>query len=822
MAKDNKTCSRLPVILVIIAPLILLGPIYLRGQAIFWGTPLLQFAPWWSFAWKTLSAGHLPLWNPLVGMGAPLLANYQSGLLYPPNWIHFILWSLGGIRLMAWGMVLVAGLHLIWAGLGMLFLTRKIKLGVCSQIISSLAFGLSGYLVARLGFLSINAAVAWFPWVLLFITPEGDLRLSYKRKQFVGLTASLALMLLAGHAQTAWYIVVLSVVWFSFWHIQQGEHTPNTGFLYQINNFISSWKWFGLALILAGGICAAQLLPTAEYLAQSQRADAVDYDFAMNYSYWPWHLMNFLAPDIFGSPANGDFWGFGNYWEDAVYIGLLPLLLACRAILKSFSKAEFSVTDRKMIGFLAAIFLTSLILSLGANTPIYPWLYYHIPTFNMFQAPTRWMIWGVFSLSLLAGLGAQNWRRPEGWGLYWTRLATMGAFATTATGLISIAFTEIPPTFIRSSTTLGLLGIGAGLLALNAPPKDDGGSLAKESGKVINEPVSSRRNFLLRLAPSPPKRLRRPVSEFYWVLAVGIFISADMLFAGWGLNPGETLDLYDVSPTASDLEILADGRRLFMSPEDEDFLKYDRFLQFDTFHPGENWLDIRAVMLPNTNMLDGIPIVNNFDPFVPNRSRLWSDHVSKVSEEKQAELLKLMGVGVIISNQPYSPHGVSFTEVVGERLRFVACAREVQNEEQALEAIISPEVNFDRVVVLENAAPGNQDNCLANSANENRVITADIEDHSDPNNPNRNVFFVKTAQPGWLVISDVWFPGWRAKVDGKSAPILKANFLFRGIYLTKGLHRVELNYQPVSFYIGLGISLLSLILFVLISSRIRE
>ncbi len=75
-----------PLLPIWLAALALLSPVFLRGKALFWGTPLLQFGPWWSFAWTTILSGHLPLWNPLVGMGAPLFANYQSGLAYPAYW----------------------------------------------------------------------------------------------------------------------------------------------------------------------------------------------------------------------------------------------------------------------------------------------------------------------------------------------------------------------------------------------------------------------------------------------------------------------------------------------------------------------------------------------------------------------------------------------------------------------------------------------------------------------------------------------------------------------------------------------------------------
>ncbi|MEJ2150454.1 MAG: hypothetical protein P8Z40_13375, partial [Chloroflexota bacterium] len=60
----------------------------LLGKVIFWGVPLLQFYPWQKMAFDALRSGALPLWNPLLGNGAPLLANYQTAVFYPPNWLH--------------------------------------------------------------------------------------------------------------------------------------------------------------------------------------------------------------------------------------------------------------------------------------------------------------------------------------------------------------------------------------------------------------------------------------------------------------------------------------------------------------------------------------------------------------------------------------------------------------------------------------------------------------------------------------------------------------------------------------------------------------
>ncbi len=87
----SKLIDRLPWVLVILGPFLLFGRMLIRGEVLFWGTPLLQFVPWRQFAFQTLRQGYLPLWNPLLGMGAPLMANYQTALLYPPNFLILLI-----------------------------------------------------------------------------------------------------------------------------------------------------------------------------------------------------------------------------------------------------------------------------------------------------------------------------------------------------------------------------------------------------------------------------------------------------------------------------------------------------------------------------------------------------------------------------------------------------------------------------------------------------------------------------------------------------------------------------------------------------------
>jgi len=80
--------------------------------------------------------------------------------------------------------------------------------------------------------------------------------------------------------------------------------------------------------------------------------------------------------------------------------------------------------------------------------------------------------------------------------------------------------------------------------------------------------------------------------------------------------------------------------------------------------------------------------------------------------------------------------------------------------------------------------------------------------------PERVVISAKLAEEGYLVLTDAYYPGWRALVNGQEMPIYRANLLFRAVYLPAGKHRVEFIYDPVSFKLGATISLVTLLVMV--------
>lgn len=755
----------LPFLPILLAPfLLLIGPL-LTGRALFWGLPALQFNPWRWYAWENLRQGVIPLWNPLNGMGAPLAANYQLALFYPPGWLAFLIAALGGAPAMAWAHTLLVALHLAWAGAGMALLLRTLGMNRLAQTFGGLAFGLCGYFTARTSVFAMIWTGAWLPWVILFasqIAVPGNKTRETTRFIPTGLVASLAFMLLAGHAQLSWYTLLLGGAWVLVGGWSQ-DHWK--GMLLAGGRFI-------LAGLLAAGIAAIQIIPTGEYLLQSQRAASVDYYLALAYSFWPWRLLGFVAPNLFGSPGLGNYWGYAAYWEDAVYIGLLPFLLALGTVgmIHIRKKAEECQPHSGLVAFLWVIILLAFLLAFGWNTPVFPFLYRHIPTFNMFQAPTRYTILVVFALALLAGIGTHRWRKPGGRRLRGLKRVIVAAFAVTiGAGASYFLLKGIRiASFVPATALAGMWGLGAGLLVLRMPPVDE------------------------------TKRWQR----WSWVAAA--WVATDLLAAAWGLAPSAPADLYKANdPATAPVQTALNGGRVYLSQKEEYAIKFWRFFRFGDFGALENWDHIRATLLPNLNLLDGIPSANNFDPLVPARYATWMQRLEKMTSEERAPWLEIMGVSLIEQIDVTIPKGVEYLPLPKPRREYwTSCAFSIEGEESAYSKIRELLVENDRDwVVLESAGllPG----CQKDS-------TATIRNTGE--NGGEMTYEVNAGQNGWLVTADTWYPGWEVTVDGTSTHILRANDLFRAIAVPAGSHTIVFRYRPRSYLLGALISGLALLI----------
>jgi hypothetical protein len=754
---------------IIVAPLILLLPIILTGKVLFWGTPSLQFIPWRAYVLEQLLSGVFPLWNPLNGMGAPLLANYQIALFYPPTWFLLIVGWITDVAWMAWAHTIIALCHIIWAGIGMAALMKRFGFSKSSQSASGISFALCGYFVARLGFFSMIWAGSWLPWLLLtasVIAFPGNNQVQKPTKSVLfPLVFCITMQFLAGHAQLTWYSLLLVFFWILVGGWKQGKVKQA---IFVVFNYI---KAVFFAILLA----SIQLIPTAEYLIESHRSSAVDYEMAMTYSFWPWRFLGLLAPNLYGNPGSGDYWGYASFWEDAVYIGVLPLILALITLPLIWSKKDSDNRNRSIVRFLWSLVFISIILSLGKNTPIFPFLYRYIPTFEMFNAPTRYMIWFEISMVILAGIGFMYWKKPTGKGLYWLRLGTAGGFAVTLGAFLTSNFLQsVKSTIIQATAISGLWLLGVGILTLTIPADHN----------------SAKRKI--------------------WNIAVLLWVGLDLIVAGSKLNPSIDRDFYEPGSVSHE-ELIEDlnGHRLYISKSDEYQLKFERFLRFEDFTPKENWTNFRYVLIPNFNLLEGISSANNFDPLLPGRYVEWMNYIEVIGESQRDPWFQMMDVQVVESENSRAIAGVDFTlSSEPGRLWWSQCAILTQNEDQSFEQLsammqlMDSEYDSSLVIIEDKNNEYNEHEMVCNEGGTQQIkLSIDM--------PTRVLVDVNSSSAGYLVLADIWYPGWGVWIDGEKRPLLRANYLFRGVEVPEGDHNVEFRYQPLSFIIGFVISAVS-------------
>lgn len=125
------------------------------------------------------------------------------------------------------------------------------------------------------------------------------------------------------------------------------------------------------------------------------------------------------------------------------------------------------------------------------------------------------------------------------------------------------------------------------------------------------------------------------------------------------------------------------------------------------------------------------------------------------------------------------------------------------SDEQALSLLALPEFDLRQVIL---------DKALADL--ESRAVQSAAADEPEPDpvikryEPELIQLEATLSAPGYLVLTDAWYPGWQALVDGQPAEILQADVHFRAVYLDKGTHTIEFTFAPTSYRAGLWISLL--------------
>ncbi len=428
----------LPLLSLLVPPCLLLWPVVVHGEAFLpadllrdiapWRTadatslvpwnPLMwdgvaEFYPWRLFAAQTLHSGYLPLWNPHQFCGTPFVANSQSAVFYPLNLLFCLL-----PVTQAFGVSVL--LHLLLTGLFAYLFLRSPALGMgrAASLVGAVAWQLCHWQVAWLALPTFLCVSAWLPLALLLVDRTAQKPTAIRA---VPLGLCLGLMLLAGHLQIALYC---------FWLITA------YAVLRILPRVKTQWPALlgcaALALALAFGLAAPQLLPAFELARVSHRAGGsptwAAYQGYVRLAVPSVNLVTLFLPGFFGSPTRGTFWeiylkgvylngGPGAYMENACYSGVLTLLLALTGLAATWRK-------RATTRFFAVAAAVSLLLALG--TPLNALPFFGFPGFAQTGSPGRVLVLWSFCASVLAAVGTQavlerQWRAlARGAGVFLT------------------------------------------------------------------------------------------------------------------------------------------------------------------------------------------------------------------------------------------------------------------------------------------------------------------------------------------------------------------------------------------------------------------
>ena len=780
--------------------LLLTWSLLFGGRVLYWGTQLLQFAPWRQLVADALRAGKWPVWTQALGNGAPLLANHQSAVFYPPH-LLFLLFPVG--RALGYSLAL----HLALAGLFAWLWARQLGLGRLGRLVVGLAYAGSGFLVGHALFPSMVETAAWLP--LLFLLAD---RLAKRRRaaDAVALGAALGVQFLAGHAQL-WYYgmwAIGSYALFMGWQVSRVAGWQSGRVLARIFLLVA------LAVTVAIGAAAVQVLPTAELAMQSQRASGVDWDFAMTYSLWPWRLVTLLAPDFFGNPADGDYWGYGHYFGDNGYVGLLPLILAGLAVVRWLRRGSNvlgqACPERRLrdeegaalhepqpltgsgraftpVPFLLTLAVVALVLALGENTPVYPLIFRYVPGFGAFQAPARFLYLYTWAVATMAGIGVDGFHLSYPMQ-YTSRLVLVGGAALAV--LAWIACRQLPalqPTFTRSAAaTGGLLALSAGVLLLRG-----------------------------RDADADPRVARSPLPRRWWPAIVVGLIAGDLLFFGRRLNPTADPALYHLTTASGDYvraqAVPGQSFRIFSFARDIYDTLFEGYTRSADFGPTDlaYLRGLRETLLPNLAVLEGLESASNYEPLLTATYADLLEVIEAAPLPDALRLLGLMNVRYVISTQSlpgvtpvYSGDEVRIyaNPYVLPRARIVYRARFLSDGDDLLGELMSPTFNPSSEVLLSAGdAPHHPDSQYGIRDKPSTV-------HLLRDSSNQVTISAALPQPGYLVLGQTFYPGWQVRVDGLPSQVLRANHAFCAVHLEAGEHRVEFAYRPISFYAGLGVS----------------
>jgi hypothetical protein len=349
--------------------------------------------------------GQLPLWNPYIFAGMPLMASLVAGAFYPPNWLFAIL-PPG----MAMNVLVITTYHL--ALVGTYLYARRIGVERIGALIAGVAFTFGGFMIAHLAQTHRVTAAAWLPWVLLAV--ENIARADSLRNTWLWAALGalfIALQFFAGEGQITFFTAMVAAPCAALALARCGANRSRARIA------------AALALMLLCGVLFSlvELLPARELLGQSERHDPGP-GFFDSYSYPPWQLPALIFPYFFGGamapPYRVEYWGREIAAIMCGYVGMLPWMLAGVALYagkrnpgaggdpNEIAASKDDSGDRPRVWLWLGVAVVSMLLAFGGYLPFeLNHKLYRVPGYSSFRGSYRHQYEFTFAMAVLAALG---------------------------------------------------------------------------------------------------------------------------------------------------------------------------------------------------------------------------------------------------------------------------------------------------------------------------------------------------------------------------------------------------------------------------------
>ncbi len=706
---------------------------------------LRSFYPYHHFIKEDFSLKSIWAWDPYRGCGIPFL--YLSPGVY--------LFSMLFLQDAIIGTTVAAILLMFLSGVAMFYFLREMELGTVSSLIGAAAYMLNSYSLVYSGFIHELTASTLLPVTLLFAEKA-------VRKAMYASIAPLAIVLAAilysGKLQLsvhAIYLMLIYVIFRLFLDQRRGR-----------TEIIKVLAIFAVAGVLAALMYLPQAAAMYELAKNSGRLSET-FDFFAPSKYPMTFFITATSLKFFGMPLTSGFWGTGFMFKLVeCYIGPVILVIIFASAL-----------DRKkgQMYFWSAVLCTALLMTLS-NT-VFKLFVDYVPGFGLSKSRPTEII--LFSSFILASVGLDNLinykgRRAVPTAVFAAVLACAGLLLAAALTVYAYAplFEWVARRFqgINAEQLSG--AVHASAYALLMAVLCSSAILLYLKGRLRSGAFQAVVVVLAITDIFVVNRQLRYVQEpsVLYKATVGIeFIKKDkevfriMRFGPWNVAPTATLECFDIQDAQIYDSLLNNRYTSYIRNIEDDII----VLNNRNVNPLKNWtsLGLPAFSLLNVKYLLSI---------VPIESP-----ACKLVYDKEMK---------IYQNLNYLPRA------------FVAHKVKVSNKDEILASLRDRSFRPGETVFLEEdpgftpppATDGSKDEAKIKSYSSNKVVVD-----------------VKTDTDGFLVLTDTYWPDWKAYVDGNEAKVYAADYLFRAVSLKKGVHEVSFLFRPDwlnKYYLAAGLA----------------